>query len=280
MVSMASIGIDVGIPILRGIREARETVHRAINLPAVNNIFVSINDDYRNKFEYLELESLDPRVKIFTQESNLGLWGNFQFLVHNSKSEYFAWICVDDQPHQGMFKNFEACVTKNPEKSLFVGAQVLKKFSPETLTWNNLEKNIDLEIDINKLTFSTAIQIPPSMIFGIWRKDDLETLVTHMAKFDWGDSLVLAQLFMQNKIALIPNSGKSIIGVWNLGKRDFPSLNRKWPNPLPSTISLVIFWNKWSTKNCGDNLKLLLVIYERWKLTAVVFASYFLKKVF
>ena len=89
--------VEVGIPLLAGVALAEEVLHQVIKFKNLSVIHVSINEPGGQEAEYMALESLDPRVKVSCQPRNLGLYGNFRFLVENATGDYFHWHCFDDQ---------------------------------------------------------------------------------------------------------------------------------------------------------------------------------------
>ena len=57
----------------------------------------------------------DPRVRYVRHEQNLGAAGNFNFVVHEAKGEYFKWASHDDRMHPTLLERSIAVLDADPE---------------------------------------------------------------------------------------------------------------------------------------------------------------------
>lgn len=119
--------ITVGIPVYNG----SKTIDSAINsilFQNYKNFEIIISDDAStdgtgeicNRYA-----SADPRIRYIRQESNIGLYANFNFLVNCCKSEYFTWLSQDDLRSCEFLEINTKFLDDNPE---YVGATSPNKF--------------------------------------------------------------------------------------------------------------------------------------------------------
>ena len=64
----------------------------------------------------------DKRIRYIRHDSNLGAWGNFQFLLDNASTDLFAWRAYDDVSSPGFFQTLAAALEAHPQRQLAVGS--------------------------------------------------------------------------------------------------------------------------------------------------------------
>lgn len=203
--------IEIGIPILNSLFDAKDTVSRAILLPGVSSIHLSVNIPGSFEQEFKELATLDPRVRVSLQSENLGLYGNLRYLAQVAVEPYFAWLAADDILAQDFVEAFQA--TPNPKKlsvSNFVH-QVCARDS--NITWDS-KTTIkgwwpETEPDGDWAYFSTE----PSWIFGIWDTSYLKAIFPSQ-NYDFLDTVLLARVLFDNEIEVLNVARPSVIGLW------------------------------------------------------------------
>ena len=83
------------------------------------NFELLIGNDYIKKkisFKTLGIKK-DKRIKIFNHKNNLGERHNKNFLLNNSKSEWFTWLADDDYFHKFFFSTMIKNI-KNDKKNI------------------------------------------------------------------------------------------------------------------------------------------------------------------
>lgn len=90
--------ITIGMPVRNGGHQIRAAIdsllaqtHRNIRLIISDNC--STDDTLATCREYA---AKDPRVVVHAQETNLGICGNFRFVLMQAETPYFMWACHDD----------------------------------------------------------------------------------------------------------------------------------------------------------------------------------------
>jgi len=64
----------------------------------------------------------DGRIHYIHHETNLGAWGNFQYLLDSATTELFAWRAYDDLSSPDYFKTLAATLESQPQFHLAVGS--------------------------------------------------------------------------------------------------------------------------------------------------------------
>jgi hypothetical protein len=207
--------LEVGIPLLSGLSLARSAVDDVLNWPDVSIIHISVNDAGHDAQAYKDLESLDNRIIVTCQETNLGLYGNFRYLVEHSKSTFFIWHAFDDHISRNTLAQALKYINSNREIALAVipfnsqecYSNPIRYEGPPTL-------GMVPNMQSRQSRFNSALYAEPSWIFGIWRSDYLRE-VFPSSNFDWLDSYLLIKAVASNKTGLTRVSEPMIIGTWN-----------------------------------------------------------------
>lgn len=92
------VRISIGIPVYNG-EASLEQALRSINSQSFSDYEVIISDNAStdNTAQIcLEMAALNPRIKYFRQENNIGASANFKFVLDKAVGEYFHWLAADD----------------------------------------------------------------------------------------------------------------------------------------------------------------------------------------
>jgi|688.fasta_scaffold44931_7 hypothetical protein len=206
--------VEIGIPLLSGVALAEEVLHEIIKFKSPSVIHISINEPGGQESEYLALESLDPRVKVSCQPRNLGLYGNFRFLVENATGDYFHWHCFDDQISETVLK--EAVLILEKESA---NLAVIPFFSQECflqpLRWAGPKSEGEMPVTVSRDNrFTSFIYAQPSWIFGLWKTDYLKATFPRQS-FDWLDTYLLQRVLLEGKVVSFQTDNPLTIGTWN-----------------------------------------------------------------
>ena len=91
--------ISIGIPAF----DAEKTIEKIIESILNQTIqdFEVIISDNASKDKTLEIckkyAKNDTRIKIFSQEKNMGPYWNYDFVLQKAQGEYFVWFATDDE---------------------------------------------------------------------------------------------------------------------------------------------------------------------------------------
>lgn len=92
------VRISVGIPVYNG-GASLEQALRSINSQSFRDYEVIISDNAStdNTAQICrEMAAINPRIKYFRQENNIGAAANFKFVLDKAVGEYFHWLAADD----------------------------------------------------------------------------------------------------------------------------------------------------------------------------------------
>lgn len=211
---MNSPRLEVGIPLLSGVELAHQVVLDVLSWPNIGRVHLSINLPGLDSAKYFELEKIDPKVVVTCQNNNLGLYGNFRFLVENSKLDYFAWHAFDDQVSSQTIGNALSIISSSPKSSLAVIPYELQECLLQPLRWEgNKLPGILPKISDRKENFFSALYAEPSWIFGIWKSGYLKAIYPKK-DFDWLDSYILHRVLIEKKVVVVEGSEPMTIGTW------------------------------------------------------------------
>ena len=92
--------VSIGIPTFNRPKGLRNTIENFI-AQDYQNIEIIISDNFSDNPEVellcREYTTKDKRIKYFRQNSNIGMYRNFEFVMHEAKGKYFAWASDDDE---------------------------------------------------------------------------------------------------------------------------------------------------------------------------------------
>nr|BDR96078.1 glycosyltransferase [Mycobacterium intracellulare] len=92
------VRISVGIPVYNG-GASLEQALRSISSQSFRDYEVIISDNAStdNTAQICrEMAAINPRIKYFRQEKNIGAAANFKFVLDKAVGEYFHWLAADD----------------------------------------------------------------------------------------------------------------------------------------------------------------------------------------
>ena len=90
--------VSIGMPVYNGGKYIQEAIESLISQTHRNiEIIISDNDSNDETADIcIRYSHMDSRIIYIKQEKNLGPWRNFEFVLLNSKSEFFMWAPADD----------------------------------------------------------------------------------------------------------------------------------------------------------------------------------------
>jgi hypothetical protein len=255
------MGLSVGIP-SRGITPSLIRVLKYISeIDFDGEILVGINPDgvVRPK---LDIHSIrDPRIKIYFHKSDLGLYGNFRFLLKQASFESFVWQCTDDQLTAELSR--VSTLRQEFDYDLLIPSWRWAEYSPESLSFE-----LNSSIPGNYPSFEngmantiTLMHCEPSWIFGIWKTDFLRGIFPSR-NFDWLDTHILQQVLIKNRVAVFESQSFTIIGTWHWANKLPTCVNGRYHNPAEAILRQILLVVPIIRCNQGDEI---LSIYRRCK---------------
>jgi hypothetical protein len=196
--------LEIGIPAYRNLNVALKKAAELRWGGFAGKIHISVNDPSSDDIS-LSLAVNEPLLEVSLQNGNLGLYGNFRYLVDASKADYFMWLALDDEPDWGAIA---AVGSSKTDSTLYYTRHFLNLAAGEDP--GNLVYG-----PIDPLEAKNIFNFDPSAIFGAWDSQWLQR-VFPKSDFDWLDSYLLTAAYLDGRITLLP--GQRIIGAV-FGKR-------------------------------------------------------------
>ena len=213
-----------------------------------------------------EYAKQDKRIRYIRQKKNMGVTWNFNFVLREAKSEYFAWVASDDIMYQDFLEknlkalesnnNFVASISKitsydspvddfksNPLDAIF------KNFIKKLRCYFKTVDVIHLTGTYENRTRNYLKNSTCKVIYSLFRTDKLQQSIVDepFVGNDWaiflsslkhGDLHVIDEVLMREFESGI--SGRGIISITKQYKQNIPAIIFPW---YPLTL--------WCAKNLG-----------------------------
>jgi glycosyltransferase involved in cell wall biosynthesis len=147
--------VSIGIPVYNGEHFLDEKIKSILDQTFSNYEIIISDNASTDKTSIIcnKFAKNEPKIRYIRQEKNIGVWGNFNFVLKEAKGDYFLWSSVDDMMLPTYLekildvissnKNISCCFTKiklygecdNLKKELKFSLieQIKKKFTQLTL---------------------------------------------------------------------------------------------------------------------------------------------------
>lgn len=109
--------VTIGMPIFNGGRYLKEALEAALSQTYPNlEIIISDNGSTDDTEEVCRAYATrHPSVRYIRQPVNLGMNGNFNFLVEAAKGKYFCWLAADDGMAENYVETLVDCLESHPD---------------------------------------------------------------------------------------------------------------------------------------------------------------------
>jgi|LauGreDrversion4_1035100.scaffolds.fasta_scaffold12367_1 hypothetical protein len=221
--------LTIGIP-SKGINESLVRVLRiALSNSAVEKILVGINPGSVSTEIPLNLMN-DPRVAITFHSEDLGLYGNFRYLVTSTTTRYFMWLCTDDSPTSEIGKLLNLAASE--DYFLVIPSWDWAEYYPDDKSHSSERQPGPQPLLIsNKSIAESAIYAEPGWIFGLWNTKYLVSIFPNR-NFDWLDVHILQRVLTTKRVGLVVVNDRATIGTWIWANRPPNSVNPKGHSPF------------------------------------------------
>ncbi len=156
--------ISILTPVWNGLPYIKECVDSVMSQSFQDwELIISDNGSTDGTREYLD-SLIDPRIKIFKQEKNLGISGNLNFLISEATSSHAYILCADDYFLPGALQNVISEWRNAPSETAFIGfnwKQVLNHDVLGRFSYDILPKKLNPEY--GKLAFFLFGNLPGNL---------------------------------------------------------------------------------------------------------------------
>jgi hypothetical protein len=216
--------LTVGVPTKGTSLSLIRVLEYCVNLSSAFEIIISINPgntDIEIPSKYLNL----PNFRFVWQNDDLGLYGNFRFLLENANSQLFCWFCVDDNISGDIYEICNYAI--HAEQDLTVATWQLDEYDMTTARFYGSPRFGDLPDLTNKYTkVCASLNIDPSWMFGVWKTSYLQNIFPKK-DFDWLDCDILQEVLLNGKTSIFKSANPALIGThYNLNRQPNAVNNR------------------------------------------------------
>jgi hypothetical protein len=212
--------VSLAIPALRNIEAAYTKALELRQIGFLGPILVSINA-FGTDQGHTEIDERFRKLRcdLFIHKSDLGLYGNFKFLLDNIQTTHFMWVALDDFPPKDLLANNWIA----PQLSdLTIGTIELVNYSDK-----GFGSRIET-ISPSKFFKCDELQIHPGFVFGVWRTEFLKKNWPKKS-MDWLDTYVLFCARKFGKVQVSYDVGSWVIGY---SQKSPHRVNGVFHNPL------------------------------------------------
>jgi glycosyltransferase involved in cell wall biosynthesis len=198
--------VSIGVPVYNGERFLRATVESLITQTFGDFEIIIADNASTDDTEQIgrELASCDSRVRYHRHSHNLGLSGNYNFLVRNSTGAYFKWAPCDD-PCLPTF--IERCTDVLDADAGVVLVYPRARFVDDRLQPLPLQDPgfpLDFDPPAERLRYVIGAGHWVNAILGLIRRDALMR-TRLLPPYPGGDYALLGELCLQGRFVEIPD---------------------------------------------------------------------------
>lgn len=223
--------VSFGIPVYQDASAASNKIRMIRRMGFYGPIHVSINAFTGELSETSGIKDLvlDNLVTITIHRENLGLYGNFRFLAQQCRTEFFAWVPLDDCPPIELVRLLSNSDKSDLNADLFYTRHVLIETQDPTARECS---NLDMSRAHQPIDLAKAYSPDPSAIFGVWRTSWLTDNFPRR-DFDWLDTHLLSTAILLGRVAL----KDGVRGIGLQPGRTPHSVNGKFHSPIGWSVS-------------------------------------------
>lgn len=206
--------ITIGMPIWNSENTVAKSIQSILDQDFTNwNLIISDNCSSDSTFEIAQgFADIDPRISVFRQDSNIGGWPNFQFVLGLANGDYFKFHAGDDVISSDYLSE---CLNLLESESMLVGA-----CAPDGWDWEiRISQGInDFSFEGNLVNRITTLRRKcwraNGVFYGLFRRHEFEEAILgemFISKLHILDWLILARLLKVGSIART-SKGLMILG--------------------------------------------------------------------
>jgi glycosyltransferase involved in cell wall biosynthesis len=199
--------VSIGMPAYNGDQYIRKALDALLN-QSYENFELIISDNASTDLTSqicAEYSAKDQRVKVYTQETNIGAVRNFQYVLEKAQGAYFMWAAVDDDWMPDFIREMVNELESNPEAGVAMSAvdrvypngelldtiRFLGKDNPNDQTYYQMLKRL---ISGKKYNL---------FIYGLFRTDLLKKAIPNLPNVTGSDRLFICQLALGTRFRYV-----------------------------------------------------------------------------
>ena len=200
--------ISIGLPVYNAEKFLTETIESILGQDYIDfELIISDNASTDNTSKICQhYEELDPRVRYFRSDINLGAAWNFNRVLELARGEFYKWQAYDDV----CLPSFLSCCLREFEcssaslilvypkpQTIDEYGKKLEKFVEASIATNDVQPHRRLSMVLKNITMASSF-------YGLIRLSELRKTRLH-GRFIAADYVLLAELSMLGELREIPN---------------------------------------------------------------------------
>jgi glycosyltransferase involved in cell wall biosynthesis len=186
--------VSVGIPTYNRPEGLRKTLEKMTNQTYKNlQIIVADNCSENEEVKLIgeEFQRNDARVTYFRHNRNTGAL-NFQFTLEKAKGTFFMWAADDDDRTLTIIEELLAIIGNHSAAFSNYAVKYEENGIIENITIKNCAKGENKYVQARNFLQERI----PSMIYGLYRTDDIRWFVKTKNLFDWFDCYLISKTIL------------------------------------------------------------------------------------
>ncbi len=198
--------ISVGVPVYQGEQFLDETLY-ALRKQDYPNLEIVISDNAstdRTSEIIAHHESDDERVRSIHQDTNIGAAENYNEVFRASSGVFFAWNAHDDLTTSDFFRLGCEALDSDPIAVVAIARPFRVDIDGEKLEEFDISEDL-YSVEPHVRFRAAARSAPASLIFGIYRREQLESTGLH-GHFAGSDRNLVAEAMLYGRVTHAGNS--------------------------------------------------------------------------
>lgn len=199
----STVAVTIGIPVYNGEKYIVETLdsvlaqtHQELEIVIADNASTDGTQAILRHYE-----ELDPRIRVIYNEVNVGAAGNYNLVLHEATSDFFAWLSADDVLEPTFIERNLQLLLDNPDAvGSYADAKRIDQFGADRGDYRKAMADMQLSSTKPGVRFSSAVLgFPAIVLFGVYRRDAMLDTPGHGA-FIGGDRVFVSEMALKGRI--------------------------------------------------------------------------------
>ena len=215
--------VTIGMPVYNGATHIERAL-KALIQQTYKNLEIIVSDNKSSDAtcqKVLEIAKTDSRIRLIKSESNIGIIGNFNKVVMNSKGEYFMWAAHDDEHGLEFVEKCLEVLQNNPDCVLSAPDMFMLDVNGIDFVWKATLRSFADKVKITERFRESLYNFPAVAMYGLYSKGAM-IKAGLLPKAIGGDMLFIQRLSLQGEFRSASSTSFIRHGrkEWNTQKQD------------------------------------------------------------
>jgi len=243
--------MTVGLPVFNGASHLQITIEAILGQSYQNiELLICDNASTDGTAKIAEQATLqDKRVKLIRNESNLGIFNNFNRVLQEATGEFFMWAAHDDSHSPGFIEECINNLVANPQAVMCQTRVAICLEQPEQVIYYSSLDSFVGKRSIESRYKETLFRFPAVAIYGVFRSN-IAKRIPGFRNIPGGDLLWVQEMalmgeFIQSDRVLFHYIARN---KWNSFEDDLKNLGTQsdlFKNP--TVLAFAILWDRIKT---------------------------------